>query len=97
MLSSLKKFKGHLSVTISGDSIQSSITREHIKQQKEKYNLGNNHYFSSTGEYVKCFFFFFGCSRWPGRGGGKAMEEIERETCKDKKKETCSGERKSTI
>ena len=57
MLSSLKKFKGHLSVTISGDSIQSSITREHIKQQKEKYNLGNNHYFSSTGEYVKCFFF----------------------------------------
>ena len=58
MLSSLKKFKGHLSVTISGDSIQSSITREHIKQRKEKYNLGNNHYFSSTGEYVKCFFFF---------------------------------------
>ena len=59
MLSSLKKFKSHLSVTISGDSIQSSITREHIKQRKEKYNLGNNHYFSSTGEYVKCFFFFF--------------------------------------
>ena len=95
MLCSLKKFKSHLSMTITGDSIQSSITREHIKQWKEKLNLNNNHYFNSTGEHVKCF--FFGCCQWPGHGGGKAMEEIERETCKDKKKETCSGERKSTI
>ena len=36
MLSSLKKFKGHLSMTITKDSSQSSITREHIKQWKEK-------------------------------------------------------------
>ena len=94
MLCSLKKFKSHLSMTITGDSIQSSI-REHIKQWKEKLNLNNNHYFNSTGEHVKCF--FFGCCRWLGHGGGKAMEEIERETCKDKKKETCSWERKSTV
>ena len=83
MLSSLKKFKGHLSVTISGDSIQSSITREHIKQQKEKYNLGNNHYFSSTGEYVKCFFFFFWLQSmtWPWRWksyGGDRERNVQR-------------------
>ena len=55
-------------MTITGDSIQSSITREHIKQRKEKYNLDNNHYFSSTGEYVKCFFFFWLQSMtWPWR------------------------------
>jgi len=27
------------------------------------------------------------------RGGGRAIEEIERETCKEKERETCSGER----
>ena len=37
------------------------------------------------------FFFFFAGDL------GKAVEEIERETCKDKEKEPCSGERKSTV
>ena len=43
---------------------------------------------------VAMVFFFLG--RWqPGHGSGRVMEEIKRETCKEKERETCSGERKS--
>ena len=33
------------------------------------------------------FFILFGGYRWPSREGGKAMEKIERETCKEKERE----------
>ena len=34
-------------------------------------------------------------SQWLGCGGGRAVEEKEREACKKKERKTCSGERKS--
>ena len=41
---------------------------------------------------------FFFLQQGPDHGGRRAMEEIERKkTCKEKERETCSGERKSQL
>ena len=39
-----------------------------------------------------CGFFFCCCCQQLGHGYGRAVEEIEREKCKEKERETCIGE-----
>ena len=38
-------------------------------------------------QQVVAFFFFFGCCQRPSHRGGRAVEEIERETCKERVRE----------